>query len=68
MTEQHRQEAIDGIKYSTYTYGMSKCKICKHYECAIIKVTSDIFIKVANDFKSVCRQQPLCVCDGCLTV
>ena len=34
----------------------------------IIKVTSDPFIKVANDFKSVCRQQPLCVSDACLTV
>ena len=24
-------------------------------------MTSDPFIKVANDFKSVCRKQPLCV-------
>ena len=35
---------------------------------ALFKVTSDPFTKVANDFKSVCRQQPHCVSDGCLTV
>ena len=34
----------------------------------IIKVTSDPFIKVANDLKSLSRQQPHCVSDGCLTV
>jgi hypothetical protein len=34
----------------------------------IIKVTSAAFIKVANYFKSVCRQQHLCVSEGCLTV
>ena len=37
-------------------------------EALLMKVTSDPFIKVANDFKSVCRLQPLCVSDGCLTV
>ena len=31
-------------------------------------MTSDPFTKVANDFKSVCWQQPLNVSDGCLTV
>ena len=29
----------------------------------IIKVTSDPFVRVTNDFMSVCRQQPLCVSD-----
>ena len=31
-------------------------------------MTSDPFVEVANDFKTVCRQQPCCVSDGCLTV
>ena len=63
MTERHRQDAIDGIKYSIYTYEMSNSRYVN-----IIKVTSDPFIKVASYFKSVCRQQPLSVSDGCLTV
>jgi hypothetical protein len=37
-------------------------------EVNIIKVTGVPFIKVANDFKSVYRQQPLCASDGFLTV
>jgi hypothetical protein len=48
MTERHRQDAKDGIKYSVYTYEMSNTRYVN-----IIKVTSDLFIKVANDFKSV---------------
>ena len=45
---------------------MSKNMFCIYI--SIIKVTSNPFIKVANDFESVCRQKPLCVSDGCLTV
>jgi hypothetical protein len=59
MPERHRQAAIDSIKNSIH---MSSERYVN------IKVTSDPFFKVANDSKSVCRQQPLCVSDGCLIV
>ena len=58
MTQWCRQDAIDGIK-CRYTYELSNARYVN-----IIKVTSVPFIKVSNDFKSVCRQQPLCVSDG----
>jgi hypothetical protein len=46
-------------------YEMSNAAYVNIYSSGIINVTSDPFIKVASDFKSVCRQQPLCVSDGC---
>ena len=51
-----------------YTYGMSNVRYVNIVASGINKVTSDPFVRVANDFKSVCRQQLLCVRDGCLAV
>jgi hypothetical protein len=47
---------------------MSNVRYVNIIKVALFKVTSDPFIKVANDFMSVGRQQPLCASDGCLTV
>ena len=38
---------------------MSNARYVNIIKVALFKVTSDPFIKVADDFKSVCRQQPL---------
>ena len=48
--ERHRQGAIDGIRYSIYIqYEMSNVRYVNIIKVALFKVTSDPFIKVAND-------------------
>jgi hypothetical protein len=50
MTQGHRQDAIDGIKYSVYIqYEMSNGRYVNIIKVALFKVTSDPFFKVAND-------------------
>jgi hypothetical protein len=43
---------------------MSDARYVNMIKVALL-VTGDPFIEVASDFKSVCRQQPLCVSDAC---
>jgi hypothetical protein len=54
MAMRHRQDVIDGVKYSIYIWDES-CRICKHYYSSIILKWLVIqllnpFIKVASDF------------------
>jgi hypothetical protein len=66
MTERHRQDAIDGMKYSIYcTYEMSNARYVNIIKVALLKWLV-IHLLMTNDFKSVCRYA--CVSDGCLTV
>jgi hypothetical protein len=51
------------MKHAVYTYEMTNARYVNIIS-GIIKVTNVIFIKVANDIKSVGRQPPLCVSDG----
>ena len=54
MAKQHRQGAIDGIKYSIHsTYYMSIVKYVNIIKVALFNVPSDPFIKVASDWVSV---------------
>ena len=50
------------------TYEMSNVRYVNIIKVALLMGQVINFFEVANDFKSVCRQQPQCVSDGCLTV
>ena len=59
MVERHRQDTIDGIKYSIYsTCDMSNVRYVNIikvvlFRVALYKVTSDPVIKVASDWVSM---------------